>query len=138
VALLVAALFLVRFSTSAGEPQLVGPVTIDWGDKSFSDLSGIGVVGKYLVVCNDESHHSVHVLELQNAEYKYHGHVQLSKGDEELDLEGIACDKNVVNVIGSHGRNTNNKREIAREKVYRFELGPNGRLKDKLVLMQDR
>lgn len=124
-----AILVLVGLPVNAGEPQLVGPVNIDWGDKEFTDLSGIGVVGKFLVVCDDESRHSVHVLESQNGGYKHFGHVRLTEDDEELDLEGIACDKNIVYVIGSHSRNKHNDRAKAREKVYRFELGPDGQLK---------
>jgi hypothetical protein len=124
-----AILLLFGLSISAGEPPFVGPVTINWGEKEFTDLSGIGTIGKRLVVCNDESHHSVHVLELRNGGYKYLDNVRLSEGEDELDLEGIACDKNVVYVIGSHSRNKHNERKKARERVYRFELGPNGKLR---------
>src|SRR5262245_33293516 len=129
LAVALAVLLPVSLSVGAGEPHLVRSVTIDWGGKEFKDLSGLGIVGKFLVVCNDESRHSVHVLELRNGEYKYLDNVRLIKGEDELDLEGIACDKNIVYVIGSHSRNKHNEREKAREGVYRFELGPNGKLK---------
>src|SRR5262245_7768407 len=110
---------LLALCAGAAEAESVGPVTIDWGGKEFTDLSGIGVVGKFLVVCNDESRHSVHVLESRNGGYKHSGHVRLTEDDDELDLEGIACDKNVVYVIGSHSRNKHNERQKAREGVYR-------------------
>src|SRR2546428_742215 len=80
-------LLLVGLSVSAGEPEFVGPVRIDWGKKVFTDLSGIGVVGKFLVVASDEAKHSVHVLGRHNGGYQYLDNVRLSKGDEELDLE---------------------------------------------------
>jgi hypothetical protein len=111
------------------EPEVVQLVRIDWRGKEFTDLSGLGIVGKYLLMANDESKHSVHVLEEITGGYKYLDPIRLANGDDELDLEGIACQNNTVYVIGSHSRSHDNKREESREKVFRFELGPDGAAK---------
>lgn len=119
-----ALLLLPGLYIGAAEPQLLGPVTIDFGKHSFTDLSGVGIVGKFMVVCDDEDHQFVHLLEAKDGAYKYVRRLQLADDEGELDLEGIASDENVVYVTGSHSRNKNNKRRKSREKVFRFELGP--------------
>ena len=129
VAISLAIFLLLGLSAKTGEPQFGALVAIDWNGKKFRNLSGVSVVGKFLVVADAESEHSVHVLESRGGGYRYLDNIKLSKGEDELDLEGIACEKNIVYVIGSHSRNSDNERQEARERVYRFELDSNGKPK---------
>ena len=99
--------------------------------EKFKNLSGAGVAGNYIVVCDDESPHCVYVCEWPSG--KYVGAISMIPGEcdqdsdgAELDLEGIACDGNIVYVIGSHSTNKKTKRAPSREHVFRFELNAAG------------
>lgn len=127
-------LLMAACRSEASDPKSAQAVEIKWpADKEFTNLSGIAVVGNYLVVVDDESHQAVYVLERHNSGYRYFGKVRLAEQDDgELDLEGVAADGAIVYVIGSHSRNKNKERQKARERVYQFELGSDGALKGKV------
>jgi len=70
-----------------GDPRPAAAVRVGWRGEAFEDLSGAAVAGRFLVVCNDEARHSVHVLEQRDGGYAYHGAVWLTADGRELDLE---------------------------------------------------
>ncbi len=132
-----AAVLLVIVAASLGgcadRPRGDAGVDIDWRGEAVEDLSGVAPVGRFLVVCNDEARHSAHVLGARGTGYAYHGAVRLTAGGRELDLEGVAADGAVVYVVGSHGRDADGDIAPAREQLFRFELGDDGRLQGEVA-----
>ena len=66
------------------------------------DISGVTVVGKFLVIVSDEAKDPtvVQVLKKQGAGYRAFRNVELPV-EGEADLEAVAADRNVVYVTGS-------------------------------------
>ena len=99
------------------------------------DLSGIGLVDKYILIGADEGS-TIQVLEpnKKRSKYRVAENIQLWQSDKsevEIDIEGIAVANNTVYVIGSHSVNkaTQEKAENYRYNVFSFELNPDtGRL----------
>src|SRR5262249_47943437 len=103
-----------------------------------NDVSGVGVVGDFLVICSDEVS-VVQVLGKDGTGYKVVADVVLGKPDEETDIEAVAAEGNTVYVTGSHNKvrfigakggggitPVEEKPRQHRDQVFRFTLGPDG------------
>ena len=99
------------------------------------DVSGIAVIGEFLVLASDEVKNPtiVQVLKREGANYRVLANVQLP-GAGEFDLEAVAADGNVVYITGSHASTRKIKdREIraperkeSRQQIFRFRLDETG------------
>ena len=92
------------------------------------DISGIGLVDKYILIGADEGN-IVQVLEpnKKRSKYRVAENIKLwepNKSKIEVDIEGIAVANNVVFVTGSHSVNekTQQQAENYRQNIFRFEL----------------
>jgi len=103
-------------------------------------LSGIAVVGEFLLVVSDEAKNPtvVQVLQRDGNAYKVVRSVSLPGGSDEVDLEAIAADGNTIYVTGSHastrkvdeGRIGEVSAKASREQFFRFRLTTDGRAED--------
>ena len=88
-----AALTLLTVARADAEPvkPLPGrPVKFHGPITSAKNLSGLGVVGEFLIVGVDDQERLT-LLRRQGPAYSVVGAVALGKPDEDLDIEGIAC-----------------------------------------------
>lgn len=100
------------------------------------NLSGVAVVGDFLLVVSDEAKDptTVQVLSRDGAAYRVAGDVRLPAGNGEVDLEAVAAEGNMVYVTGSHalvrkigdGVIEKLERNKSREQFFRFKLDANG------------
>ena len=112
----------------------LGPVELRGDLKKSTALSGVAVVGEFLVVGSDETA-GVQVLMATGKSYKVLLDVPLCPSSEEIDIESIAAEGNVVYVTGSHSRvrvlgkdGTIGAVELrpSRDRVFRFTLDFDG------------
>jgi hypothetical protein len=103
------------------------------------DISGLREVGDFLVIGADEGN-KVQILKREGGHYRWERDIILSEDEKkEIDIEGIACEGEMVYVIGSHSckrprmkaentYETNRKLiekvlyEKNRDKLFRFRL----------------
>jgi len=127
-----------------GELTELGPVEFEGSIFKSKNISGIGIVGDFLIIGPDEGN-KVQILRHHDDRYKLIGDVVLGKDGKEIDIEGIACEGNTVYVMGSHSwkrekvEETNpyakNRQSIAiissepsRDQVFRFTLDAQGKV----------
>jgi hypothetical protein len=127
---------------SAPKPELtrIGPVEFRGEVKGELDVSGVAVVGKYLVIAADETPLAQVLRKDSDTQYTVIHDVPLGAPDHELDLEAVAAEGSTVYVTGSHNRvrfigpkggggvtPVEEKRRKHRDQVFRFTLGPDGK-----------
>lgn len=139
--------FVRRDFSAANQIEFKGKI------KEDEALSAVGFVGKYLLLGADEGH-KIQVLEPDSTRSVYQRvrsiELPIAKsGASEVDIEGIAVDKNIVYVVGSHTatKKSQGKKQKTnnRQNVYRFKLNPDsGKLESKIkrdslkkILQQD-
>ncbi len=81
-----------------GSIQIVGNIYND--DKKNKNISAIEVVGDRLIVGADEGN-KIKILKHNGEGYVVERSISLSN-DQEIDIEGIACEGSIVYVVGSH------------------------------------
>src|SRR5262245_8379423 len=67
------------------------------------DVSGVALVGDWLVLGTDESN-KVHILRREGDRFVLVRQVALDRPGAEIDIEAVAADGDMVYVIGSHSR----------------------------------
>lgn len=65
------------------------------------DISAIDISGDFLILGADESNR-IQVLQRQGDDYEVIHNIMLGSDKAEIDIEGIACERNHVYVVGSH------------------------------------
>lgn len=115
----------------------LGNVTFNGKILGDLDISGLAVVGDFLVICSDETA-SVQVLKKDGVNYTVLHDLILDPSGKEVDLEGVAAEGNIVYVTGSHSR-VRKENETApgvlsilddkkhREQFFRFTLDAAGK-----------
>jgi Protein of unknown function (DUF3616) len=81
-----------------GSVKIVGNIYND--DKKNKNISAIEIVGDRLIVGADEGN-KIKILKHNGESYAVERGISLSN-DEEIDIEGIACEGSIVYVVGSH------------------------------------
>lgn len=84
------------------------------------DVSGVGLVGDYLVLVSDETSQA-EIFRREGERYVHARSVMLDRTAKELDLEAVAVEGDMVYVIGSHS-----PKRPQRDRVYRFRLDADG------------
>jgi hypothetical protein len=129
----------------AGELKQIGAVKLKGDLAEAKDISALGIMGDYLILASDETNRC-QVLKSTNRGYALlpENDIELAAGNEEVDIEGIACDGNQVYAIGSHSfvrprlkedESVQNNRErlerinppLARDLLARFSLDKDGK-----------
>src|SRR5262249_37452070 len=119
-----------------GQLTKLGDVEFRGKIQGENDISGVAVVGDFLVIGSDEAS-VVQVLKKDGTAYTVVADVPLGKPDHEIDIEGVAAEGNTVYVTGSHNRvrhigakggggvtPVEDKVKKHRDQVFRFTLGP--------------
>jgi hypothetical protein len=129
--------------TLGDEPTKLGPVDFKGDIFNSKNISGIAVVGDFLVIGADEGG-KIQVLKNKGDHYKLVSDIVLDEAGKEIDIEGIACDGNLIYVMGSHSwkrekvEATNSvvtNRELiatsgpepSRDRLFRFSLDAQGK-----------
>lgn len=79
----------------------MGAITIKGRVHQGKDISGVGLVGPYMLLVADEGN-VLQILRSVHDGYEVQSHFSLNEDGKEMDLEAIACDGKVVYILGSH------------------------------------
>jgi Protein of unknown function (DUF3616) len=110
------------------------------------NISAIDISNDFLVIGADEGK-QVQVLKRQGEDYAVVNDITLNANAKEIDIEGIACDRNTVYVVGSHSAKRpkiddeatyeKNRQKIEkvvsepdRDRLFRFSLDAEGNAQD--------
>jgi hypothetical protein len=97
------ALFFICETALAGELEQIESVKLKGNIAKSKDISGLGIVGDFLVIGSDETNRC-QILKATDRGYALlaDSDVVLADDGKEVDIEGIACEGKRVYAIGSH------------------------------------
>ncbi len=87
--------------STATHPEFLGEVKFLGEVYEAGNVSALGIVGDLLLIGSDEGN-KVQIFKRQGNRYRLIQEILLNEDGSEVDIEGIACENDIVYIVGSH------------------------------------